>query len=106
MRIGLIAIMLLGLGGLAAAGSLSHPPTVTITPPAADLPPEVAALSGMWEGMWDGELPCRLAVEELTWDAAVVAYVWGNFPAADARGAGSGVMPWCSPGARCGGKGG
>ena len=106
MRIGLIAILLLGLGGLVSALPLSTPLTVTITPPAADLPPEVAALSGIWEGMWDGEFLCRLAVEELARDAAVVVYAWGDFPAVDARGAGAGAAPRCSPGARCSGKGG
>src|SRR5919108_3835061 len=36
--------------------------------------------------MWDGMQPCRLAVEELTRDAAWVVYVYGDQPAGHARG--------------------
>jgi tetratricopeptide (TPR) repeat protein len=80
MRIGLIAIMALALGGFASAVPLSDPPMLMITPPAADLPPEVAAFSGIWEGVWDGGLLSRFAVEELAWDAAVVVYAWADQP--------------------------
>jgi hypothetical protein len=36
-----------------------------MTPPAADLPPEVKAFFGTWEGTWDGVLASRLVVEEI-----------------------------------------
>ena len=80
MRIPLIVLAVLALGGFVAAAPLSSPPTVTIAPPAADLPAEVAALSGIWAGTWGGGLPTRLAVEELTRDSAVVVYAWGDHP--------------------------
>jgi hypothetical protein len=41
------------------------PQEVTIAPPAADLPPDLAAYSGTWEGAWGGNLQSRLVVEKI-----------------------------------------
>jgi hypothetical protein len=51
-----------------------------MTPPAADLPREVAAFSGTWEGAWDSVLASRLVVESITADAARVVYAWADHP--------------------------
>src|SRR5262245_15975603 len=68
------------VGSLVSAAPLSHLPTVTVIPPAADLPADVTALSGIWEGVWDDGLPSRLAVEALERDSAVVVYAWADSP--------------------------
>jgi hypothetical protein len=86
MWIPLITLAVLVCGGSVAAAPLSSPPTVTITPPAADLPADLAALSGIWRGAWDGVLPTRLAVEVLERDAAVVVYAWGDHPSGRSQG--------------------
>ena len=87
MWIPLIALAVLVLGGTVVAAPLSSPPPVTITPPAADLPVDVAALSGIWEGAWDGWLPTRLAVEALERDSPwLVVYAWGDHPSGRSQG--------------------
>jgi hypothetical protein len=80
--LGLTALAVLVLGSPASAAPLATLPVVTITPPTADLPFDVAALSGIWEGAWDGWLPTRLAVEAFERDSRVIAvvYTWGDHP--------------------------
>jgi putative ABC transport system substrate-binding protein len=56
------------------------PPEVTITPPAADLPPELAAYSGTWEGAWRNVLKSRLVVEQIDTESARVVYAWADHP--------------------------
>ena len=41
------------------------PRDIGIVPPPSDLPPAVAAFSGRWEGVWEGELESILIVEEI-----------------------------------------
>jgi hypothetical protein len=79
MWIPITLLAVLVFGGNVAAAPLSSPPAVTITPPTADLPADVAALSRIWEGAWDGGLPTRVAVEALEWDSAHVVYAWGIY---------------------------
>jgi hypothetical protein len=50
------------------------PADVRVMPPAAALDPKVVALSGSWEGQWDGSRPARLVVESVDATKAVVAY--------------------------------
>jgi hypothetical protein len=50
------------------------PDSVAITPPAADLPPNVAALSGAWQGRGVGGRASRLVVESVGATAAQVAF--------------------------------
>src|SRR5262249_3453913 len=80
MRIRLLALTMLVFGGTIEAAPLTIPPTVIMTPPVADLPLDVAAFSGIWEGVWENVLPSRLAVEELTRDSAVVVYAYADDP--------------------------
>jgi putative ABC transport system substrate-binding protein len=56
------------------------PSDVNITPPAAHLPPEVAAFSGTWEGAWDGLVPSRLVVESINAASACVVFAWADPP--------------------------
>jgi hypothetical protein len=60
-------------------------PDIHITPPAADLPPELAAFSGTWEGRWTYSrlgniLLSRLVVEHIDAESARVVYAWGDDP--------------------------
>ena len=63
-----------------AAGTVPGPPEVTITPPAADLLPELAAYSGTWEGAWGNVLKSRLIVEKIDGESARVVYAWADHP--------------------------
>jgi hypothetical protein len=82
------------LGGYAASGAIRATapgrPEVKITPPPADLAPELAAFSGIWEDGRDGVLPARLIVEKIQANWATIVYTWaddptGNFKAGWAR---------------------
>ena len=78
-----LALVIIVLTGCAAQGmgaSLPTPSGITITQPDSDLPPEVAAFSGTWEGIWDGVLLSRLIVERIDWTSARVVYVWADDP--------------------------
>jgi hypothetical protein len=50
------------------------PEGVTIIPPAADLPPQLAALSGAWQGRGVGGRASRLVVESVESTVARVAF--------------------------------
>ena len=50
------------------------PEGVTITPPAADLPPHLAALSGAWQGKGVADRASRLVVESVEPTVAKVAF--------------------------------
>lgn len=53
------------------------PPDLKITPAPADLPPELSAFSGVWEGTWDFGLPARIAVTQISGASAVIYYSYG-----------------------------
>jgi hypothetical protein len=79
--------LLVVLGGCATTGggsaSLPVPPDIRFTAPASAVPPELAAFSGTWEGIWSsayGQLPSRLIVESIEKDSARVVYIWGDDP--------------------------
>ncbi len=55
------------------------PKNITIVPPPPDLPKELAAFSGRWEGIWEaGSLPAILVVEEINLKEAKVINAWGK----------------------------
>lgn len=60
--------------------AIPRPPDLTIIPPSANLPPEVAAFSGTWEGAWGGILPSRLIVERIDSESAQVVFAWADDP--------------------------
>jgi hypothetical protein len=64
----------------APAAAVPRPPEVPMTPPAADLPREVAAFSGTWEGAWNSVVASRLVVESINADTARVVYAWADHP--------------------------
>lgn len=61
------------------------PRKITIVPPSPDLPKEIAAFSGRWEGFWEvNNLPTIIIVEEINLNEAKVIHAWGKgvyFPA-------------------------
>jgi imidazolonepropionase-like amidohydrolase len=56
------------------------PEDVKVVAPAADLPPELAAYSGTWEGAWGNVLKSRLVVEQIDAETARVIYAWADHP--------------------------
>src|SRR5919199_4799334 len=83
-----------------ATVTVPGPPEVTITPPAADLPPELAAYSGTWEGAWDNVLKSRLVVEHIDAEAARVVYAWADHPQGRFKGGWTRVKAKVLPGGR------
>jgi hypothetical protein len=99
-----VAILLLGSVPPAQPAQL---PGVSIAPAPNGLEPEVAALSGIWEGNWDAMLPSRLTVEMIDAEWASIVYAWaedpsGQFNAGWARAwakvGSSGSLGWRYPG--------
>jgi hypothetical protein len=76
------------------------PASVHIEPPAADLPPEVAAFSGTWEGKWEGVLPGRLVVEKIDAEWARIVHAIADDPAGHFKGAWERVAARVLPGGR------
>lgn len=64
---------------LAQAG-VPLPANVRVVPPASGVPPEIAAFSGKWIGVWEGLLDHVLIVEEVSSSAAAFVYAWGTAP--------------------------
>lgn len=57
------------------------PPSTEIKEPAATVPAEYAAFSGLWSGKWGGVLDSKLAVHTVQPDGRVAAiYAWGDHP--------------------------
>jgi hypothetical protein len=69
------------LGGYVTTSLNSHGPVSSPgVPKASDVPVEVAALAGTWEGFRPDDLPTRLVVEEIRGRVATVRYTWGDQP--------------------------
>jgi len=82
-RFSVLALIVLVLTACVSGGMgtyLPAPSDVAITAPASDLPPELAAFSGAWEGIWDGVLPSRLIVGRIDTTSARVVYIWAGDP--------------------------
>lgn len=79
-----IVIILLGiscLGGyLTTSWNATGPVLSPAVPKVAEVPVEVAALAGAWEGLRPDDLPVRLVVEDLREHWATVRYTWGDQP--------------------------
>jgi hypothetical protein len=93
-----IILSIVIMGGVASAAILPAPPELRMTPPAADLPPEVAAFFGTWEGTWDGVLSSRLVVEEIDATSARVVYAWADDPQGRFKGGWSRIRAKILPG--------
>jgi len=82
IRIVILILALACLSGYVATvwNSPTQVPQPRSVPPAPDIPAEVAALSGVWEGMGPDDLPARLVVEDVRGHWATVLYTWGDHP--------------------------
>ncbi len=75
----IVALGIAGLLGFAAIPSSADeaiplPSDINIIPPSADLPKELAAFSGRWEGVWTYYTPFVLIVEKINEQSATVVY--------------------------------
>jgi hypothetical protein len=75
-----LALVCLGLYLTKPATSPTGPLAAGLVRSPLALPVEVAALSGVWEGLGPGDLPARLVVEDLRENWAIVSYTWGDQP--------------------------
>ena len=82
-RIGFSCLLILVLFcfGSAMAAQVPLPRDFNIVPPSADLPKEIGAFSGRWEGTWDGLMETILIVEEIGPEKAKIIYAWADAPA-------------------------
>jgi adenylate cyclase len=87
-------------GSVRSESGIPLPTTIRIEPPVADLPPEVAAFSGTWEGRWEGDVPGRLVVERIDAEWARVVYAWGDDPGGRFKGDWGRVPAKVLPGGR------
>ncbi|MDO8283308.1 MAG: hypothetical protein Q7U10_11930 [Thermodesulfovibrionia bacterium] len=65
---------------IVACSTTPLPETINIVPPSSDVPPEVAAFSGAWQGIFFGALNVTFVVEEINTQSANVIYSWGDSP--------------------------
>lgn len=83
-RVAWLACLLLIVVGIVVSGYSSLPPAspveVQITPPKADVPPDVAAFSGVWEGEWNSRVPALLIIEQVRPTWATVLHFSSSHP--------------------------
>lgn len=77
MRYNFIALILIGLILIGCASTAKLPATLNIIPPAPDVPPEIAAFSGIWEGKWYGYTDVVLVVEKIDMQKAEIILSYG-----------------------------
>lgn len=53
------------------------PETLNIVPPGSDVPAEIAAFSGIWEGIWNNGRSATIAIEEINPPEVIAIYSWG-----------------------------
>ena len=71
-------LALLLIPNISQAQAIPLPENIEIVAPASDLPKEIAAFSGKWEGVWENVLDAILIVEEIDSEQAKVIYAWGD----------------------------
>ena len=59
------------------------PRDFTIVPPSPDVPPDISAFSGIWEGKWGGGLDGKLIVERIDSKNAYIIISWGAMQGVD-----------------------
>jgi hypothetical protein len=69
--------MFFGLSLFGCASTAQLPATLNIVPPSPDLPPEIAAFSGIWEGKWRGYTDVVLVVEKIDMQKAEIILSYG-----------------------------
>lgn len=70
-----------GWSPASSRGQTALPNDISIATPASTVTPDAAAFSGAWLGVWGGEIPTALVVEQIHSNgAARVIYSWGDLP--------------------------
>lgn len=77
MRYSFIVLVYIGLSFIGCASTAPLPATLNIIPPAPDVPPEIAAFSGIWEGKWYGYYESILVVEKIDNNKAEIIFSVG-----------------------------
>ncbi len=72
-----IFLILIGLMLTGCASTAPLPSTLNIVPPSPDVPHEIAAFSGIWEGQWWGFQDAILVVEKIDVNKAEILYSIG-----------------------------
>ncbi|MBU3901644.1 hypothetical protein KJ590_01620 [Patescibacteria group bacterium] len=78
-----VVLVLLGSGCATISGGgfqTPLPPTLKIVSPSPDVPPQIAAYSGIWEGTWDIGLNVTIVIEQITMDEVIAIYSNGSLP--------------------------
>ncbi|RJQ44668.1 MAG: hypothetical protein C4538_09855 [Nitrospiraceae bacterium] len=70
---------------LGCASTAPLPPTLNIVPPGPDVPPEIAAFTGVWVGMWNSALDTILVVEKINAEQAEIIISFGTGQGFEAR---------------------
>ncbi len=79
-----LVFLVIGAPAISSAGEISLPDDLVIIPPTEDIPPQIAALSGVWTMQWSwGGLKAELVLEKIYKVAdqyeAQIVYGWGKF---------------------------
>lgn len=74
-----VAFIVLPFYVIACASLPPLPATLNIVPPSSDVPPEIAAFSGIWDGKWSNEQDTVLVIEKIDTQKAEVIISLGNF---------------------------
>ena len=88
IRLIVIIVLMLGCIGSGIIGCVSTirlPENINIVPPSPDLPPELAAFSGIWKGMWRGYHEGIVIVEKINMKKARVLFSFGEVQGYEAR---------------------
>ena len=90
---GLFAALTIAPGLAQSISECSQTIQYVVAPPAADVPPEMKAFSGVWLGNWGNQMCSVLIVENVGKDGAVTTkYAWGANPGWNIRQ--PGVRQW------------
>jgi len=76
----ILALVIVGIYLVAMSRQPTFSPDTKIAEPLSDVPTEMTALSGVWEGLGPDDLPVRLIVERIRGHMASVVYTWGDHP--------------------------
>ena len=74
----LISLTILLTSQLSLAIDVPLPDNIKIISPSSEVPKEIAAFSGTWEGNWGGMLEAKLIIEEINAKQAKIIYSRGD----------------------------
>lgn len=75
----LFRLLFLAVAIAGCASTAPLPATLNIVPPAPDVPKEIAAFLGVWEGKWNGAIDTVLVVEKINTEKAEIIISTGHW---------------------------